>query len=46
MDGEKEAVEVKLFSWVEYETNSKLPEVVEAYADLWFMSNPIFIEVM
>ncbi len=26
-------------------TNSKLDEVVEAYADLWFYSNPIFVEV-
>ncbi|MBM9512416.1 hypothetical protein [Desulfogranum marinum] len=26
-------------------TNSKLDEVAEAYADLWFYSNPIYIEV-
>ena len=27
-------------------TNSKLDEVAEAYADLWFYSNPIYIEVV
>ncbi len=27
-------------------TNSKLDEVAEAYADLWFYSNPIFIHVI
>jgi hypothetical protein len=30
---------------VEIATNSKLDEVAEAYADLWFYSNPIFIDV-
>lgn len=38
-------LETLLFSGVEIETNSKLDEVAEAYADLWFYSNPIFIEV-
>jgi hypothetical protein len=45
MDADREALEAKLFSWVEYDTNSKLPEVAEAFADLWFYSNPIFIDV-
>ncbi len=28
-----------------YTTTSKLDEVVEAYADLWFYSNPVFVAV-
>ena len=35
----------KLFPGVTIATTSKLDEVAEAYADLWFYSNPIFIEV-
>lgn len=35
-----------LFDDVIISTNSKLDEVAEAYADLWFYSNPIFIEVV
>ncbi|MGD9342390.1 MAG: hypothetical protein PVJ25_00070 [Desulfuromonadales bacterium] len=46
MDDNREALEAKLFSWVEYDTNDKLPEVAEAFADLWFYSNPIFIDVV
>jgi hypothetical protein len=38
-------LEEKLFDDVTVATNSKLDEVAEAYADLWFYSNPIFIEV-
>jgi hypothetical protein len=38
-------LEEKLFADVAIATNSKLDEVAEAYADLWFYSNPIFIEV-
>lgn len=38
-------LETKLFEDVNIATNSKLDEVAEAYADLWFYSNPIFIEV-
>lgn len=38
-------LEDKLFPDVSIATNSKLDEVAEAYADLWFYSNPIFIEV-
>jgi hypothetical protein len=38
-------LEAKLFPGVEITTNSKLDEVAEAYADLWFYSNPIYIEV-
>lgn len=34
-----------LFDGVNIAANSKLDEVAEAYADLWFYSNPIFIEV-
>lgn len=35
-----------LFDWVEdVSTTSKLEEVAEAFADLWFYSNPIYIEV-
>ena len=34
-----------LFDGVEYDTTSKLDEVAEAYADVWFYSNPIYIEV-
>jgi hypothetical protein len=42
-----DAVELEdaLFDDVAVSTNSKLDEVAEAYADLWFYSNPIFIEV-
>lgn len=42
-----DAVELEemLFDNVAIATNSKLDEVAEAYADLWFYSNPIFIEV-
>jgi hypothetical protein len=39
-------LESKLFDGVEITTNSKLDEVAEAYADLWFYSNPIFINVI
>lgn len=35
----------ELFPDVSIATSSKLDEVAEAYADLWFYSNPIFIEV-
>jgi len=38
-------LEDQLFDDVTIGTNSKLDEVAEAYADLWFYSNPIFIEV-
>ena len=38
-------LEAKLFEGVNITTNSKLDEVAEAYADLWFYSNPIYIEV-
>ena len=38
-------LETKLFDGVTIATNSKLDDVAEAYADLWFYSNPIFIEV-
>ena len=44
MDAEE--LEEKLFDGVEIATNSKLDEVAEAYADLWFYSNPIFIKVV
>jgi len=43
MDAEE--LERKLFEDVNITTNSKLDEVAEAYADLWFYSNPIYIEV-
>ena len=39
-------LETKLFDDVTYTTTSKLDEVAEAYADLWFYSNPIYIEVV
>jgi hypothetical protein len=39
-------LEAQLFAGVEISTNSKLDEVAEAYADLWFYSNPIFIDVI
>lgn len=39
-------LEASLFESVEIDTNSKLDEVAEAYADLWFYSNPIFINVV
>jgi hypothetical protein len=39
-------LEDKLFDDVNIATNSRLDEVAEAYADLWFYSNPIFIEVV
>jgi hypothetical protein len=38
-------LEARLFPGVEFATNSRLDEVAEAYADLWFYSNPIFIDV-
>jgi hypothetical protein len=38
-------LEDMLFEGIEISTNSKLDEVAEAYADLWFYSNPIFIKV-
>jgi len=34
-----------LFAGVSVTTNNRLSSVAEAYADLWFYSNPIFIEV-
>jgi hypothetical protein len=35
-----------MFDWVEnVDTNDRLAEVAEAFADLWFYSNPIYIEV-
>ncbi len=40
------ALESMLFPDVEIDTNSKLAEVAEAYADLWFYSNPIFVKVV
>lgn len=40
-----EDLEAQLFEDVVISTNSKLDEVAEAYADLWFYSNPIYIEV-
>jgi hypothetical protein len=42
-----DAVELEeaLFDDVVITTNSRLDEVAEAYADLWFYSNPIYIEV-
>jgi hypothetical protein len=39
-------LETLVFKGVEIDTNSKLDEVAEAYADLWFYSNPIFIKVV
>lgn len=39
-------LEEALFEDVTIATNSKLDEVAEAYADLWFYSNPIYIEVV
>lgn len=39
-------LEGQLFADVTIATNSKLDEVAEAYADLWFYSNPIFINVV
>lgn len=41
-----EGLEELLFEDVTVSTTSKLDEVAEAYADLWFYSNPIFIEVV
>lgn len=38
-------LEERLFEGVSVETNSQLDEVAEAYADLWFYSNPIFVKV-
>lgn len=35
-----------LFTDVTIGTSSKLDEVAEAYADLWFYSNPIFVQVV
>jgi len=40
-----EELEAKLKDDAVISTNSKLDEVAEAYADLWFYSNPIYIEV-
>jgi hypothetical protein len=39
-------LEAKLLDNVAITSNSKLDEVAEAYADLWFYSNPIYIEVV
>ncbi len=39
-------LETALMPGVEITTNSKLDDVAEAYADLWFYSNPIFIKVI
>ena len=39
-------LEAQLFEGTTIATNSKLDEVAEAYADLWFYSNPIFIDVV
>jgi hypothetical protein len=39
-------LEENLFEGISYTTTSKLPSVAEAYADLWFYSNPIFIKVV
>ncbi|SHJ09700.1 hypothetical protein SAMN02745165_01561 [Malonomonas rubra DSM 5091] len=44
MDAEE--LEAKLIEGTTIATNSKLDEVAEAYADLWFYSNPIFIDVV
>ncbi len=41
----EEALAEKLFPWVEIDTTGKLDEVAEAYADLWFYTNAIFIDV-
>jgi len=44
---DSDVLEGYLFDWVQnVDTNSKLDEVAEAYADLWFYSNPIYIEVV
>jgi hypothetical protein len=34
-----------LFPWVEVNTTSKLDDVAEACADLWFYSNAVFVNV-
>lgn len=39
-------LETKLFEGIEIPSNSGLDNVAEAYADLWFYSNPIFIKVV
>lgn len=39
------ALEAMLFDGISVANNSALDRVAEAYADLWFYSNPIFIEV-
>lgn len=39
-------LETMLFAGVDIATNEKLAEVAEAYADLWFYSNPIFVKVV
>lgn len=45
---DKEMLANSLFNWVEDvdEDCSKFDEVAEAFADLWFYSNPIYIEVI
>jgi len=43
---DKDMLAHSMFDWVEnVDTTSKLDEVAEAFADLWFYSNPIYIEV-
>jgi hypothetical protein len=39
-------LEANLFEGEEIDTNSKLDDVAEAYADVWFYSNPIYIKVV
>ncbi|MDF1551587.1 MAG: hypothetical protein P1P84_00930 [Deferrisomatales bacterium] len=38
-------LQAHLFDDVVFTTNSKLDEVAEAYADLWFYSNPVYLKV-
>lgn len=40
------ALQANLFEGIAIGTTSKLDEVAEAYADLWFYSNPIYIKVV
>lgn len=42
---DKAMLEDALMSTVQVNTTSKLDEVAEAYADLWFYSNAIFVDV-
>nr|WP_321403395.1 hypothetical protein [uncultured Desulfobacter sp.] len=43
---DNDALAASMFDWVEnVDTTSQLEEVAEAFADLWFYSNPIYIEV-